>query len=198
MPNLDENELELLNEIVLSGRGGGRKGRTPVTWDIVRELGARDVPALINPERVNGPALQVQMRSTHHLLAQCIAKGMDEGDCCLVTGYSPAYVSRLKTDPAFQELMSIYTAERKAIFVDVLERMKTLGLASMEEIQTRLENTPEKFTTRELMELTKMLLEPSVGTAKGGSGGTGGGVSVNVSFVTANHDPIPTLEIKGE
>ena len=93
--------------------------------------------------------------------------------------------------------MSIYTTERKAIFVDVLERMKTLGLASMEEIQSRLSDTPEKFSTRELMELTKMLLEPNVGAGKGGAGASGG-VSVNVSFVTANHEGLPTLEIKGE
>jgi hypothetical protein len=131
------------------------------------------------------------MRHTHHLLAQTLAKGECEANASLITGYSLSYISVLKGDPAFRELLATYHTERELVFVDVLERMKGLGLATMEEIQSRLEISPEKFTNRELQELTKMLLVDSgqAGGRGASAAGTAGGVNVQISFVQANHQP---------
>ena len=184
---------QVMADLVLAGRGGGRKARREVDFRVVRALTEEDIPLLVAPPPLPaGMSRQVQMRHSHHQLAQNLAKGMDDTEASLVTGYSTNYISILRTDPAFQELLANYGAERQAVFVDVLERMKSLGLHTLEELQGRLETDPEKFSNREMMELAKMLLvdgghagRAGQGTASGGSGP----VQVAISFVTATQQP---------
>ena len=179
---------EVLAEIELSGRGGGRKSLRVLDWHIVRSLTSEDIPALLAPPPVPpGMSRQVQMRHAHHQLAQCLAKGIDDTEASLISGYSTNYISILRGDPSFQELLANYGEERKAVFVDVMERMKALGLHTLEELQARMEEDPDKFSNRELQELAKMLLIDVNGKGGGaGAGAGGGGVSVSVSFVTAS------------
>ena len=180
---LDPTEVALLDSITLGARGAGRKPRTEVQWDVVRPLAEGDLPTLLSPPPVAAEAQhRVQMRSTHHLLAQVLAKGTDETEAALITGYSISYISVLKGDPAFQELIDTYSQERKAIFVDVLERMRALGIATLEELQHRLETEPARFSNREMMEMTKLLLVET-GHASGPKAGGGNAPVVQISFV---------------
>jgi hypothetical protein len=118
----------------------------------------------------------------------------------LIAGYSQSRVSLLKADPMFRELLAHYAAQREIAHADVLERMRVLGMNSLEELQARLEETPEAFSPRELMELTElMLVKGRIGA--GGAAGAGApqltaGVAVNVNFVTAEHHPV--LEVQSQ
>lgn len=175
---------------LLADARGGRKPAEPLSVEVVRSLGPADIPALRVRGEVQKSTLPAQslasLRYGHHSLAKALAEGKAQVEASLLTGYSQAYISSLKNDPAFKELLAYYASQREAIFVDTLERMKTLGIMALEELQERLSNEPAKFSNREAMEMAElMLLKPL--TAKGASAGQGpspgGGVSVTVNFV---------------
>lgn len=179
-------EATPLQELIFSDARGGRKPSVPLRVDIVRALVPGDIAALSGA--VAAPAQRLlQIRHAHHNLAQLIAKGLAGGEIALVTGYSPAYISSIQNDPAMAELIQYYAIQREQVFVDVLERLKALGLNSVDEIQQRLEAEPEKWSRRELMELAELaLIKPQVASARGGAvSAAGPGVSIEVKFVGA-------------
>lgn len=179
--------LELLDDVVLgSARGRGRPGKLEV--EVVRALVPADLDELRHPTPVENPnTALVQIKAAHHRLAMTIAEGHDLEIVSLMTGYSPSYVSKIKGDPAFAELLAYYQTQKRQVFVDTAERMKTLGLTTLDELQSRLETEGEKWSKRELMDLAELML--GKGTSSGGdggrgaSGGSGPGVSVSVTFV---------------
>lgn len=185
----DSAALALLDELDLGSARGGRKPSSPMSVQVVGGLGQDDLEELANPGPVASPGQAIaKISHSHHQLAQLLAKGVVQEEASLITGYSPAYISRLKNeDPAFQNLMAHYGQEREAVFVDVLERMKSIGLSSLDELQARLADDPAGWSRRELMELAELLLiKPGQGRGQFASGGSGGpAVSVNVKFVTA-------------
>ena len=187
-----------MNELVIGSGRGGRKPTGELQVEIVRELCEGDLPALANPPPVESRAPSVQsLRASHHQLAQVLAQGTSEGEAALITGYSLSRISVLKTDPTFSELLAHYQHNRELVFADVLERMKVLGLSSLDELQERLEQEPGAWSRRELMELAELMLIKGrmQGGAVAGAGG-GAGVSVTVSFVSAPERP--ELVIEGE
>lgn len=183
-------DLELLEELVLGQRGSGRKVGPPVIVGRVRSLTAEDVPALMNPSPLGSkPAGVLHLRHSHHQLARLIAAGKPDQEISLITGYSPAYISSLKGGADFKGLIEYYSAQKEMIFVEVMERMKVLGLNSIDEIQRRFDESPESFTTQQLMDLTElMLIKPSKMPASGQP--ANGNVTVNVQFVRAPAQPL--------
>lgn len=194
---------------MISGTGvipdarGGRKPSVPVEFEIVRGLEQGDLePLLANAasltrETSKAPTVK-ELRSAHHRLAQLLATGMTGVEASLMTGYSQTRISILRADPAFGELLEHYRQVRELHFVDVLERMKQIGLNTLDEIQDRLEAAPEAFSARELMELTELMLVkgrtgPGAGPGGGASGSAGAGVVVNVKFVAPGSSS-PTIE----
>ncbi len=115
---------------------------------------------------------------------------MSPGEASLATGFSPSRISVLQGDPTFRELMAHYGEQRELAFVDVMERMKALGLTTMEEIQHRLEENPGEFTIGQLMDMTELMLvkgRAAPGSRQAGGGpGTGASLpAINIKFVTA-------------
>jgi hypothetical protein len=166
---------------------GGRKEMKTVLWEVIRPLKVPDdLPLLENPVPAPKQTL-LQIRHTHHQLAQLIAQGTEQTECALITGYAPSYISVLKGDPSFNELISYYAAQQEVKFVDVIDRMRSLGLSTLEELQSRLELEPQSYSHRELMELAELtLVKPMAATrsrllAEGST--SNGGVSVQVNFV---------------
>ncbi len=189
---------DLLDDFTFGPAQG--RGKANLSCEIVRELTAEDLPALQDRSlvpSVTHPALTA-LRSAHHQLAQLIAKGLDQETVCLITGYSTAYVSRLRTDPAFSKLLEYYEVEREQVFVDVLARMRDLGLATLEELQARLVEDPDSFSIRELHEQAKILLPQQGQSGQSPSNGPSAGVQVNVQFITPGEPPVgrPTLELQ--
>lgn len=182
---------ELVSALDLGSARGGRKACRPLSIEVVRELTEEDLPGLLSPPQVSTPAISlVKLHHSHHQLAQLIARGVEGAEVSLITGYSITYISRLKNeDPAFGELVAHYASEREAVFVDVLERMRSLGLSTLDELQERLAEAPELWSRRELMELAELvLLKPGQGrVGQGASGAPLASVSVNVKFVTAEN-----------
>ena len=172
-------------EITFDSAQGNRRG-TPLAIDFVRVLEPEDVQGLSGA--VAAPARPLlQIRHAHHQLAQLICQGTDNSEISLITGYAPAYISKLQGDPAFQELIQYYATQREQRYIDALDRLKVLGLTSADECQRRLEEAPEKFSNREIMELMELaLIKPAEATARGKAQGTQGpGVSVSVTFASA-------------
>lgn len=180
---------DLLTVLALTPAAPGRKPwpEAPIEISLVRALTPADATEISNrPPSTGARDPLKRIRHSHHQLAQLIAQGREQAEIALVTGYSPGYISVIKQDPTFRELIAYYSTERKAIFVDTLERMKSLGITVMEELQQRVADEPEKWSNRELMEFAKLLLiEPERKTAGYQSGGPNGpGVSVTVNFVS--------------
>lgn len=199
---MDPSELQ-----IGSARGGrGSKSPQSLEIEIVRGLTEQDLPLLVNPPSVGSVAPTVQaLRASHHQLAQLLARGMSETEASLITGYSLSRVSILKSDPTFAELLANYQANRELVFADTLERMRILGLSTLDELQDRLETDVARWSNRELMEMAElMLVKPRIATpmgqasALGGSAtgsSTGSGVVVNVKFVSSD---TPSLVIDGK
>ena len=196
--------LELLDEISFpDARGGRRPSGPPVQIAIARELTEGDLEILANRTApVQGQRIQ-RIRHSHHLLAQCLARGSTQAEAAALTGYDPAYISAIKGDPAFEELLTHYSGIAGDLFVDVLERMKALGLSTVDEISHRLETDAEAFSNRELMELAElMLVKPKQLQAAAQSGHTNGSgaPTININFVapkalSAGDEPKPRLGV---
>lgn len=152
----------------------------PIDCEVVRPLTLDDLDEVLDGGTGLNPPKLGAVRTAHHLLAQLAAEGKSNIEIGLITGYSPNYVSILRADPAFKELLAHYATERDKVFVDALERMKALGVTALEELQERFAAEPEKFKTKELMEMVDMLLGPERAT-KGANAASG--VSIAVQFV---------------
>lgn len=179
-------------------KGGRKKGKKGLIWEVVRVLKAPDDIHLLHDTLPAARANLTQIRHSHHQLARILSEGKSHTDASQITGYSPAYISVLKTDPSFSELISYYAAQQEMQHVDVLDRMRVLGLNTLEELQTRLETDPDSYSLRELMEQAElMLIKPMAATRSTmpiASGGVGNhGVQVNVNFVKSdsNTSPLP-------
>lgn len=195
------------SELNLSPARGGRRSAPPLTIQVVRALTEDDLPQLSSPPPVGSTAPSIaSLRASHHQLAQLLARGVPDTEASLITGYSISRISILKGDPTFSELLANYHTERELVFADTLERMRVLGLSTLDELQERLEHDPTRWSNRELMEMAElMLVKPRIATPMGqasslggaptGGASSGSGVTVNVKFVTAD---APTLIIDGE
>ena len=190
----------LLEEISL-GSARGKRSAEPLTIEVIRELTPEDLPAIQAPPPVAAPAPTIKsLRASHHRLAELIAQGIPGVQISRITGYSQSYISTKKSDPAFVELVAYYTKQKEQVFVDVLERMRSLGLDTLEQLQEEMEQFPEKYPPRLKMELVElMLLKPiAVGAqAKAAmSGQSGGQVSLEVRFVGARQaQQAPVIDV---
>jgi hypothetical protein len=189
---------------------GGRKPAGELFIEVVRSLIPEDLPKLVSPDLLATKPIPIQtLRASHHQLAQLLAQGRPDTEVSLLTGYSISRISILKSDPTFQELQASYQVIRNQIFVDTLERMKILGLSTLDELQERLETEPERWSNRELMEMADlMLVKPKLATPLGQSSALGGailansnsgatGVAINIQFVKSETPPL-VIEGKAE
>lgn len=195
-PDLDFGEL--LDGIAIASARG--RQAAPLAISVKRELTIADKEELEHPSP-KGTEIQplAKLRHTHHMAARLLAEGRPPGEVALVTGYSNSRISILQQDPAFAELVEYYRTQVTTAYVNVHERLAALGLATVDELQERLEADPESFKNRELMDLATMLLDRTVAPPKGakpgmsGGGGGGAGVKVTVNFVKSD-SPGPLLD----
>ena len=183
------SEIEsILGEVALPSARGGRKPTQLAELEVVRALVPDDLADLAKPlpaEAKPAPTA-ITIRHSHHMLAQALARGDTQEHVSLITGYSPAYISTLKGDPAFAELLAYYGQQQELAFADVTERMRALGITALDELRSRLESAPDDWTRREIMELIELtLVKPGRQLGAPGASGPGHGVSIEVKFVEA-------------
>ncbi len=109
---------------------------------------------------VRAPPLSA-IRHTHHRLAQLLSMGMDETKAAKLCNYTYGYVSVLKADPAFQELLAYYTKGVDEEFADFVSAASDLSLDMMGRLREVLETSPEKLSPTHLMEAIKLLADRS-------------------------------------
>lgn len=192
-------DLSILDEIVLGSARGGAKRRLELRMEYVRDLNEADLPFLLNP-----PALGVEppriktLAHSHHLAARLLAEGRKPGEVSLQTGYAPATISNLQRDPAFRELMEYYKEQADAAYIDAHQRLAALGLSAADELGRRLDEEPEAFKARELLDISTAFLDRTI-TKEAGVGRPAGPVAVNVTFVSPSARPQgPILDLEHE
>lgn len=102
-----------------------------------------------------------RIRPTHHRAARLLATGLDETKVALLCNYTPARISILKSDPAFQELLTAYSGEVDDTWADTVQVMADLSMDALQELQIRLEETPEMFNIVQLQDLVKLTADRS-------------------------------------
>ena len=181
--------------------GKGRRP-APLFYNVTRHLNETDIAELWNHQRDNtGPKIKA-LRYNHHVLAKAVASGKSGIECSNLTGMSQVYISILKNDPAFQELVSFYADEMNELYVDVHQRMATLGTSILEELTERFEADPDKFTKRELLDMFTAMADRSIPTAKGGpapqqaiTAGPNGGLALQINFVSPTGEAPKTIDL---
>lgn len=151
-------DLDAIIDSVVPPASRGRR-QQEVHAQVRRELNASDVERLwALPEGgLGSTAAPLQkIGFSHHSLAKLLAEGRSNADCSLITGKSPSRISILKHDPAMTELIEYYKTQNEAVYLNIHERLATLGLSSIEELQDRLDTDPNSFSQRELMELAAL------------------------------------------
>lgn len=141
----------LMDQVLASLPRKGRPGKNPPSFG--RELSIEDLGRLRDKAAPATVTPLAKVRSPHHFAARLIASGEKIVDVAAATGYTPARLQQLSADPMFQELVSHYKAQVEGKFMDVVERLKNLGLHSIEELQDRLDESPESFSPAELRQL---------------------------------------------
>lgn len=177
---LDEDPGNEEDELLLAAQAGAlsllpRKGTSqirapnPVIFSVVREITQEDLPNISPPRGTASLPTIDKLRSSHHQIAQLIAAGRADYDVALITGYSAAYITRMKNNPTFQGLLAHYEGVEQLQFADAMERLKVLGLDAAEELQERLATNGEDFSVGELTELVNLtIVRPAVASVKAG------------------------------
>lgn len=120
-----------------------------ITSAVERALGPDDlVPT------VPRPTLQ-RLRDRHHALARALAIGMTHGDAALTVGLAPETVSTLVADPTFKELRRFYEADSQRVIRTMHERLAGISADAIDLLQERIEETPDKVSTPQLLEIAK-------------------------------------------
>lgn len=143
----------------LTPRTRGRAAKD-ILLEVERELTTADL-ALLSVERGIEPRPIQRLRDRHHSLARCLASGMSEAEASVVTSYSLSRISILKSDPAFKDLVDFYRANVDAAFADTQARMATLTNEAIAELSDRLEEKPDEFSIKDLVEVTKVMADRS-------------------------------------
>jgi hypothetical protein len=181
----------LVEELRLGSARGGKRIAEKVDVAQVRGLEDKDMELILNPPVVGGLPSIPQIKHQHHQIASLIAQGIEGVEISAITGYSPSYISILKNAPDMKQLVDYYQKmadeKLKEKSVDAIARLRSLGIASVEELQNRLNDAPEKFTVAQLTELIGVgILSTTSAPGKGLQvPGMPGGLQINLKFESA-------------
>ena len=191
----DATAEDLLSDLGLLDAPGG----PPVTKEplYIRDLTAEDVKSTtIRAAYGSQPGQLIQkLRAPHHTLARLVAEGKKHPECAVITGYTIEYIVMLERDPAFQELVAYYRDNVSAAYVNVHERLASLGTLAMEILQERLSDPTQvaKMTPGALREIMNDALDRSVAPSKVNQGGGMGQGNDLPRAITINFVPGPSL-----
>jgi len=128
----------------------------PLTWSEPRDLTLADMTATA---RKPGTQTLMRLRDSHHSAARLYAEGYSGVEISAITGYTQARLSVLRSDPAFVELIEFYRGRKEALVADAELRMKQLLLDTLQELQDRVDASPEQFSPEDLHRQAKLLAD---------------------------------------
>lgn len=132
--------------------------------EIVRLITKADLKMLAVREATpdDAPVKLVKRLSTrHHALARALAEGMENWRAAAFTGYDEVYVSIMKADPTFQNLVQHYTDLKEQELVANARLVNGVAHDALMLIQDKMENEPEKVTMSQAIEVAKLGLDRS-------------------------------------
>lgn len=148
--------LDLTLPPSLSSRGRPAK---EVNAEFLRPLEPQDIALILNGE-VGWRAKPLQkLRAAHHTIAFLLVSGDGDAEVSRKTGRSTSSIQALKQDPAFQQLLSSYSKMGDEARADVFRQAADLSSAALAELQERVEQEPETFTNKELLEVSEKLMD---------------------------------------
>ena len=147
-----------------------------LTATVVRELTPSDLALLAEGGRGSASQKIKKLRDSHHALARALAGGMSNPEASLATGYDLGYISILKSDPTFQELVAFYRANLDIAMSSLHDKLSTISKVAADELRDRLEEKPDEIGTTHLIEIVKM------GADRTGHGPKSTQVNINVDL----------------
>lgn len=155
-------------------RTQGRAAK-PLDAVVLRSLTSADL-SLLADEKGSKPSAIKRLSDRHHALARNLAAGMSESEAAIIVGLTLNRVSILKGDPAFEELLEFYRQDVTRVYRDMHEKLHGVATTALNLIEERLEDEPEKVSTSQLLEITKM------GADRSGFGPATTNTNVNVNI----------------
>jgi hypothetical protein len=139
------------------------RGRAVVIPTVLsmRELEPTEVEEFLARERGTKANPLQRLSSRHRKLAHYIASGATVTEAAMAFGMTVSRVSLLKQDQTFQELITFYQNTTDEARQDLQEVLEGLSLDALTALIDRLEETPDEFSTGELMSLAKMTADRS-------------------------------------
>jgi hypothetical protein len=131
------------------------RAASAVEFEVIGELTEVDLSLLDEEKGSKTPAVK-RLSERHHALARHLAAGLKIGEAAAVCGYDISRVSILKDDPAFKELVKFYTETVDAAYAGMHETLAGMSLDAALLLRERMEDTPEKMKTAELLEVAKL------------------------------------------
>lgn len=163
---------------------------TPLVVEFVREMTAEDIEDLNSVPLDIGYTPVQKLRYVHHTLARLVAQGVPYAECSAITGHTVSRIACMASqDPAFRDLVAHYAGEASEKFIDVHSRLAALGMTTIEELQERLEVSPERFSHKELFALAELVLDRTGAGVKSGPKASAG-VNINVNFVPSKEPQV--------
>lgn len=136
-------------------RTTGRAKAPPPTAELLREIEVADL-ALLGEEKGSRPPPLKRIRDRHHAVARLLAAGKKPGEVAAITGYDLSRISILQNDPAFAELLSFYREDVERAYAGMHEQLAGMSLDAVILLREFMEDTPEKLTVGQMIELTKL------------------------------------------
>lgn len=121
-------------------------------------LGYDDLNDLAEQRSVGETQLQ-RIRSIHHKIAQMLAQGCANVEVAAAVSMNPTYISVLRADPAFQELLSHYENAEQEAWADVRKKAALVGMTAVEVLQDRLLENPDRVSTKDLVQVVQSGLD---------------------------------------
>ena len=122
---------------------------------IRRELTEIDLSAPCAESETRAPQLQ-KLKTQHHQIARLIADGRNDAQVCAAVGVTPAWLSSLKADALFSQLVANYRDQVEARYLNTHEYLAIVAQKSAAELIERLEENPAEFDLDTLRKLIEM------------------------------------------
>lgn len=187
----DSTALALIESIGAQGALADGRGRAakPLHLEVLREVTQQDLEELSAARQTPSAPAHVptilELRHSHHMLARALAEGNSLQDASYLTGYSVDRIATLKGSPMFQELIAHYSSQENSKEIDFKRRIAQLGFSAADEMQRRIDETPQEISFAQLRETAEMAFNAAglSASAKGSAQAPTGIPNISINFV---------------